>query len=154
MTRKVLKISPSKPWMAMLRFEMGSFCLPWVTDIWAAGTVASKWDDFSSPPPPKKMGWLLTKDVRLLLKYNNTVNGIIAFLACSKHPLEFLSGEGCQVDYMDLFSECSRCILVCVDPVSGLSHHQNQAIKGLEKLSNMYGYPCWIDRVQGFIFQR
>lgn len=33
LTREVLEIPPSEPWMAMLRFGMGLCVLPWVMDI-------------------------------------------------------------------------------------------------------------------------
>lgn len=59
-----------------------------------------------------------------------------------------------QIDYTDplLLSKDSKYTLVCVDTISGLTqaffcHCANQAatIKGLKKLSTMYGYSHHID---------
>ena len=120
------------------------------------------------------MGWHITKDAGLPLKYSDLVNVVITFLCvlnntqgdCQRsmgaiHWSSQLVSDW-QVDYIGPLplSKGSKYALVCVDTESGLTqafscHHTNLAVtnRGLEKQSTMYKYPCQIDSDRGSHFK-
>lgn len=126
------------------------------------------------------MGWHTAKDAVLPLKYIGLINAVMACPMCSKQgprpqPKESRAVHWSSqlvrdwpVDYIGPLplGEGSKYAWICVDTVSSLTQafpccctNQAATIRGLEKLSTMYGYHYrisndWGSRFKGHDMQR